>query len=350
MEVEKLNLIENKKLEILNFLKKNFDVEATHGRGSHQNPYDVVYKSSFEKYCNLRRTRERKLKKKWREDRSVWIRILNVDDEKRGVGLAIHIKSEISPWSSGRSNYDKKHYEKWNLPYKSNNYHFRVSHGNELIFSIIGNGIIEFDPEDEYFIEYLKFAFSVFTKNINSNSENVIKSKGTSLKVSTHNLSEEEKRDNIFQNELEQIIRKSKEKFINEIEYKPKPKKEFSIVKNIVENREKAVAVKSLSLANYQCEIDNSHITFISKVSKMNYVEAHHLIPISVSNDFLFSLDIEANVVALCPNCHRKIHHGERQEVFNLLEILYKSREENLKKCGIKISMNRLRGYYINTD
>jgi 5-methylcytosine-specific restriction enzyme A len=42
-------------------------------------------------------------------------------------------------------------------------------------------------------------------------------------------------------------------------------------------------AAKTISIANYQCEVDPDHKQFISKITKNNYVEAHHLIPIRFS-------------------------------------------------------------------
>ncbi len=40
------------------------------------------------------------------------------------------------------------------------------------------------------------------------------------------------------------------------------------------------------------------------------YLETHHVIPLSEKGT-----DHERNVVAICPNCHREAHHGERRTV-----------------------------------
>ena len=60
---------------------------------------------------------------------------------------------------------------------------------------------------------------------------------------------------------------------------------------------------------NYKCINDTNHITFQAP-SMINYVEGHHIMPMHLSDSFDFCLDIEENIVPLCPNCHRAIHLG----------------------------------------
>ena len=73
-------------------------------------------------------------------------------------------------------------------------------------------------------------------------------------------------------------------------------------------------------------------------------MEAHHLIPMSAQNDFENSLDVDANIVCLCPNCHRKLHYGN--QIDEELKILYEKRKELLNKSGIMISFEDLIKYY----
>ncbi|WP_286950287.1 HNH endonuclease [Exiguobacterium sp. UBA4551] len=348
MKYEQSELIQNKRTEILNFIESTFEVKSIRGRGgSAYDPHDIAKKDSSKDIREHQQQKKRGGSPVWRKDPMVWIRIINILKDKRGMGIAIHIKSEIKPWSSGRSKNNKEHYEKWNLPYKNDNYHLKVSHGNELIFSIIGEGILEFNPKDDYFVRYLKFSYNIFLENMNKKSnERTSLANDVVSKISIADFSKEEEVDNVFQMQLERAIQSKDEKIKNEIEYKPKPQKELSTIKSKLFNRNKEIALRSLALAEYQCEVDKNHLTFISKVSKRNYVEAHHLIPISVSKDFSFSLDVEANIIALCPTCHKKIHHGENYEVLKLLKILYDKRNKLLEKSGVKISFNRLRIYY----
>lgn len=45
--------------------------------------------------------------------------------------------------------------------------------------------------------------------------------------------------------------------------------------------------------ANYLCEIDKKHFTFMRKYIDFNYTEPHHLISMAYSDLFDVSLDIE---------------------------------------------------------
>ncbi|WP_338749824.1 HNH endonuclease [Bacillus sp. FJAT-52991] len=101
------------------------------------------------------------------------------------------------------------------------------------------------------------------------------------------------------------------------------------------------VAIKK---ASFMCEIDDSHESFLSASSGKQYMEAHHLIPLKVQHEFENNLDVVGNIVSLCPNCHRKIHHSQKKEKQLLLQILFKQREKVLKNYGIEIDLDYL--YY----
>jgi len=75
----------------------------------------------------------------------------------------------------------------------------------------------------------------------------------------------------------------------------------------------------ALQLANFQCEINKEHDTFISNATLRNYVESHHLVPMEFYNEFELSIDSEANIVALCHNCHRCLHHGRFEDKKNVV-------------------------------
>ncbi len=95
-----------------------------------------------------------------------------------------------------------------------------------------------------------------------------------------------------------------------------------------------------LAFANYTCEINKEHRTFIAENTKRAYMESHHLIPISFQNYFGYSLDIYANIVCLCPVCHRQIHYGLIHDREKLLSVLFDKRAERLSNSGITISYN----------
>ena len=79
---------------------------------------------------------------------------------------------------------------------------------------------------------------------------------------------------------------------------------------------------------------------FTRKKDGRNYIEGHHLIPLKYQDEFEYSLDVEANIVSLCPSCHRLLHYGNdyEEKICELFEI----RKERLKKCNIYISKERL--------
>lgn len=97
---------------------------------------------------------------------------------------------------------------------------------------------------------------------------------------------------------------------------------------------------------NYLCEIDGSHISFINRKGKQ-YMEAHHLLPMSSQKDFLpANIDREENIVSICPNCHRAIHYGSIDEKRERLSKLYDTREKGLKQSGINVSKQELLKLY----
>lgn len=78
--------------------------------------------------------------------------------------------------------------------------------------------------------------------------------------------------------------------------------------------RKKEESLEAKRRSNWQCELNSNHITFISNANKKPYMEAHHLIPMSAQDYFDYTLDFADNIVCLCPNCHRKIHHATDEE------------------------------------
>ncbi len=109
--------------------------------------------------------------------------------------------------------------------------------------------------------------------------------------------------------------------------------------------RSSAVARNAVERAHGQCEVDRSHETFTTAAGA-NYIEAHHLMPISQQNRFEYSLDHPANIIILCPNCHRKIHYGNREARLTLIQDLYARRSQELVAQGIQFTIEDLRAAY----
>lgn len=111
--------------------------------------------------------------------------------------------------------------------------------------------------------------------------------------------------------------------------------------------RDPSIAQKALRLSGYVCEADHNHITFISVTGKP-FVECHHLIPVSLQQRFpLASLDVEENIVTLCPNCHRHVHLGVGESKREILDKLWNARKEGLARRGIEISYEEFLGIYL---
>lgn len=125
---------------------------------------------------------------------------------------------------------------------------------------------------------------------------------------------------------------------------RPEPTVNKSGKKQWIRNAVKAS--KALMLSNYKCEIDSSHQTFISKSTNMPYVESHHLMPMGRQEDFQYDLDQLANLVSLCPLCHRLIHLGTDDNKEILLRKLYDQRRARLENIGIEISFLELKQVY----
>lgn len=110
--------------------------------------------------------------------------------------------------------------------------------------------------------------------------------------------------------------------------------------------RDPRVAGNALAYAGYKCEIDPNHHTFTAHAKERPYLEAHHLIPFSNQRNFNVSLDVMPNVVALCPNCHRLLHHGRKQEKSKHIRTLLDKRSERLEEKGLSISNADLQKFY----
>lgn len=126
---------------------------------------------------------------------------------------------------------------------------------------------------------------------------------------------------------------------------KRKPKKNqtkngASYPRNPVEG----IAAKEKS--NYKCEMDDRHVTFINARNQMPYMEAHHLIPMAAQDYYENTLDFADNIVTLCPNCHRKIHHATAQEKAAMIDYLYQRHEKFYDTYGIKIDKKMLLNFY----
>lgn len=94
---------------------------------------------------------------------------------------------------------------------------------------------------------------------------------------------------------------------------------------------------QSIQMANFKCEVSPNHKTFIAKINNQPYMEGHHVIPISMQSDYENNLDVHANIMCLCPICHRLLHYGKDDERVKLLNHIYDERHRRLEYCGIEV-------------
>ena len=168
------------------------------------------------------------------------------------------------------------------------------------------------------------------------------------LCISEQDMIDSEREEGIIQESVETNIQKIEPYF----DYVPKPetRKQPNDVSGGTAGtypRDPVRRVNALTRANYTCEFDQSHVSFISRRTNKRYMETHHLIPLEYWKSFKNSLDVEANIVCLCSNCHNEIHYGKDAE--KLIEALFKKRISELKLAGIGIEITVLKNLYNGT-
>ena len=118
----------------------------------------------------------------------------------------------------------------------------------------------------------------------------------------------------------------------------PVPKKIERVVST--NSRSSIIKLQSIESVGYKCEYDPLHTTFTAKSTGHTYMEGHHALPLMYQDKFNSSLDVYANVVCLCPVCHRLLHYGVETEKETVVNKIYYDRAERLASSGIRISKN----------
>lgn len=120
----------------------------------------------------------------------------------------------------------------------------------------------------------------------------------------------------------------------------PIEKEEPILIERAEWKRSNILRRQSIAAAGYQCDFDSSHQSFIAEKTKKPYMEGHHALPMSLQGHFDTSLDVYANIVCLCPICHRKIHYGLKSERQAMVGKIYGERADRLAKSGIRLSLD----------
>lgn len=117
----------------------------------------------------------------------------------------------------------------------------------------------------------------------------------------------------------------------------PVAPEEAVVEKRPVWKRSGILRAQAIEMAGYACEIEPSHQTFISGTTDKPYMEGHHALPMNMQGSFRVSLDVYANIVCLCPICHRQIHFGLKDDRVCMIRQIYDRRAARLVKSGIDI-------------
>lgn len=107
-----------------------------------------------------------------------------------------------------------------------------------------------------------------------------------------------------FEQALNEAIRRTPEERLERLSRAPKlPKAVTVITKVFVRNPD--VIAQALHRAKGKCEGCQREAPFFRQSDGSPYLEVHHRLPLSAGGE-----DTLENAVALCPNCHRRIHYG----------------------------------------
>lgn len=114
------------------------------------------------------------------------------------------------------------------------------------------------------------------------------------------------KADEEEQKIVNSLMKLSQDEILKRIKTKPqKPQKRRFYSEKFL--RDPLVVVFVIKRSKGFCELCEDEAPFL-KDDDLYYLEAHHVKPLSKGGD-----DTPNNVVALCPNCHRLLHHGRER-------------------------------------
>lgn len=120
----------------------------------------------------------------------------------------------------------------------------------------------------------------------------------------------------------------------------PVPHNEQALHTSSQFKRSSIIKNQTIESAGYLCEINAQHQTFIAAANNHPYMEGHHAIPMKKQNMFQNSLDVYANIICLCPICHRQLHYGLCVDKTELLKKIYYLRSKRLCHSGIRVSQS----------
>lgn len=69
----------------------------------------------------------------------------------------------------------------------------------------------------------------------------------------------------------------------------------------------------------------------------------------NLQGEFNNSLDVPGNIVSLCPNCQRMIHHASKSQREDIIKSLFQQKENDLKYFNIHLPVEMIIEAYKKT-
>lgn len=115
--------------------------------------------------------------------------------------------------------------------------------------------------------------------------------------------------------------------------------------KTSIWKRDRVICQQVIVAAHFLCEIGSEHKTFMAKETNRPYMEGHHIIPLAKQESFFHSLDVYANIISLCPVCHRLLHYGTEKEKLPALKKIWLTRQKRLTQSGLNMDLEHFLSY-----
>ncbi len=134
-------------------------------------------------------------------------------------------------------------------------------------------------------------------------------------------------------------------------DYKYVPKIDNGKNRILREKTDAKLKATRMELAGHKCEINSSHKTFTNSSGQYQYLECHHIIPLSAQKYFPnVKLDSMFNIIALCPICHMQVHHAVPKEKGEIFREMYNLRKDEMLEHGFDLrAINEIfNKYYLN--
>lgn len=129
---------------------------------------------------------------------------------------------------------------------------------------------------------------------------------GNDNEIKTPNYLDFARLEQIKLNKAQKLSQKERLEILKTLNSKP-------IKKSVIQTvfiRNQIVVAAVLYNANGKCERCKSDAPFLRNVDNTPYLEVHHIVTLAEGGD-----DTIENAIALCPNCHRQLHYGNKNVI-----------------------------------